>query len=188
MRRRSLLIGLLIMLALVTSGFTYAFWAAGVAGDADTATGTISIGEADEAVTTVTVGNQTSAGQLVPVGRSGDSIGSPVEYVMLQFSVQWTSAAAEATGATGTLAFAESNVLINSSATYAGLVNITHQIGGTVTGGTFNADGSTALTVGDTVSVWVKVTLTEPANETAYNAIAGFDITFTGTFTVTVTP
>lgn len=186
MRRRGLVIGLLIMLALVTSGFTYAYWASSVTGNNNTATGTITIGEGDVVSTAVVVGNELSAGELVPAGLSGISQGNPVEYVMLQFSVTWTSTGSKASGYQGTLGFAASNIQIDGSAVHAGLVGITFQIGGTVTGANFDGNGNTQILAdGAAVTVWVKVVLSEPATQAAYNAIAGKDITFTGTFTVT---
>lgn len=187
MRQKSLVITLLVVLAFLVSGFTYAYWASSVTGNNDTATGTIQIGEGNEVATTVTVGDQTGAGPLVPVGLVSISPMGSVDYVILQFSVAWTSAGGKANGVAGTLAFGATEIEIDGDDTYAGLVNITYQIGGTVTGSTLNGDGSTAITTGGSaVIVFVKVTLTEPGSQAIYNAIANGEITFTGTFTVTV--
>lgn len=185
MKKRSLLIVMLVMLAVVTSGFTYAYWASSVTGNNDTAVGTVNIGSGNAVTTTVTVADANGGSALlVPVGHDVDA--NEVDYVMLQFTVAWDSTGQDASGATGTLAFGSSNILINGVSTYSSLVNITYQIGGTVTGSTFNGGGSTSITSdGDDVIVYVKVTLTEPANQTEYAAIAGQAITFTGTFTVT---
>ncbi len=187
MKKRGLVLGLLIMLAVVVSGFTYAFWASSVTGNNSNATGTITIGEGNAVATTVVVGNQTGAGPLVPVGLVSVSPEGSVDYVILQFSVTWTSASALANGYQGTLGFNPSNVLIDDADTNAGLVTITYQIGGTVTGGTLNGDGSTQILAdGGAVTIFVKVTLGTPATQAVYNQVAGKNITFTGTFTVTV--
>jgi len=185
MKNKKIVVRLLVMLVVAMSTFTFAYWASSVNGNVDTATGTVTIGSGSAVSTTVTVGDVTNAGELVPAGMAAYSSGSPVEYVMLSFSVAWTEAVGLADGTVSTLSFAESNVLIDGLATYAGSVNISYQIGGTVTGSTFNADGSTDITLnGDSVTVFVLVTLDEPADITEYTAVAGADITFTGTFTV----
>jgi hypothetical protein len=186
MKKRGLVISLLVMLAVITSGFTYAFWAASVSGANHTATGTVEIGEGNAVTTAVIVGNQTGTGPLVPIGREADSQGSAVEYVILQFSVSWTAPGTTANGATGTLAATVSDVKIATSTVNAGLVVTAVQIGGTVTDSTLNNDGNTAITVnGAPVIVYVKVTLTEPATQAIYNAINGEDITFNLNFAIT---
>jgi hypothetical protein len=186
MKKRGLVISLLVMLAVITSGFTYAFWAASVSNANDTAAGTVVIGEGNAVTTGVTVGDQTGTGPLVPNGRAASSQGSAVEYVILQFSVSWTAPSDTANGATGTLAATVSNKQIAASTDNAGLVVTAVQIGGTVTGSTLNGDGSTAITVnGAPVIVYVKVTLTEPASQAIYNAINGEDITFNLDFVIT---
>ncbi|HOI85914.1 MAG TPA: hypothetical protein PLP48_07550 [Acholeplasmataceae bacterium] len=188
MKKRGLVISLLVLLAVITSGFTYAFWAASVSGASDTAVGTVEIGEGNAVTTSVTVGDETSAGQLVPVGRAASSQGTPVEYVILQFEVNWAASGTAADGATGTLAVTIDEVKIAGSTTNAGLVVTAYQIGGSVTGSTLNADGNNAITVnGSTVTVFVKVTLTEPTSQAQYNAINGEDITFNVNFVITAT-
>jgi hypothetical protein len=185
MKQRKLVIGLLVMLAVAVSGFTFAFWASSVTGNNDTATGTVTIGEGNEVSTSVVVADEAGGATalLVPVGHAVDT--NEVEYVILQFEVDWNSTGEDANGTVGTLSFVQSNVLIDSLATYNSLVNLTYQVGGTVTGGTLNGDGSTDIIAdGSTVIVYVKVTLTEPDNQTEYDAVATKNITFTGTFTV----
>lgn len=186
MKQRKLVIGLLVMLAVAVSGFTFAFWASGVSGANNTATGTINIGTGNQVSTAVTVGDANGGSALlVPTGHDVDT--NEVDYVVLQFTVAWDSTGQDANGSIGTLGFVDSNIQIGGTTTgYENLVNISYQIGGSVTGSTLNGDGSTSITAdGDDVVVYVLVTLTEPANQTAYNAVAGKAITFTGTFTVT---
>jgi hypothetical protein len=187
-RSRKLVIGLLIMLSVMVSGFTYAYWASAVNQGQITATGTVTLGEGNAAATTVTVGNQTSGGPLVPVGRAAVSQGSAVEFVVLQFSVVWSSDIANtAIGAAGTLAAVESAVLINGVDTHAGLVNLTIRIGAgfDVNGNPIGTPNNAIIVDGSAVIVYVKVTLTEPSTQAIYNAVAGKNITFTMTFTAT---
>jgi hypothetical protein len=187
MRQKSLVIGLLVVLAFLVSGFTYAYWATSVTGNNDTAVGTITVGEGNTVATTVVVGNETSAGPLVPVGLVGISGPGSVDYVILSFSVDWNSTGEYGEGTIGALGFVRSNTLIDGSAANIGLLTITYQIGGTVTGSTLNGDGSTEIIAdGSPVTVYVKITMSEPASLAVYNAVANKDITFTGTFTVTV--
>jgi hypothetical protein len=187
MRQKSLVIGLLVVLAFLVSGFTYAYWATSVTGNNDTAVGTITVGEGNTVATTVVVGNETSAGPLVPVGLVGVSQPGSVDYVILSFTVDWNSTSELGEGTVGVLSFGTSDVEIDGSAANIGLLTITYQIGGTVTGSTLNGDGSTSIVAdGSTVTVYVKITMSEPASQAVYAAVADKDITFTGTFTVTV--
>lgn len=190
MKKRGLVIGLLVLLAVITSGFTYAFWAASVAADSETATGSVQIGQGNEAVTTVVVDGQTSSGPLVPANRLAQSPNGSVGFVVLQFSVAWDSAVTDlAAGAAGTLAAVVSDVKIDNSTTNAGLVTTEVRIGagydanGVATGSTNNA----IIVDGSSVIVYVKVTLSEPATQAIYTAIALKAITFTVTFTATPT-
>lgn len=182
--KRNLIAALLGIFALAASGTTYAYWASSVTGSNDTGNGTVTIGTGNTVSTTVTVGDVTGAGTLVPVGHAVDA--GEAEFVMLSFVVAWDSTGADANGHVGALAVSLSNLKIDNATTYASLVTTSFQIGGTVTGATFNADGSTQILAdGADVTVFVKVVLAEPANRTEYLAVAGKDITFTATFTVT---
>ncbi len=181
--KRTLVAALLGIAAIAASGTTFAYWAASVTGSSDTGTGTVTIGTGNTVSTTVTVGDQSGTG-LVPVGHAVDA--GEAEYVILTFSVAWDSTGADANGHPGTLAVGLTDLKIDALSTYASLVTTSVQIGGTVTGATLNGDGSTAILAdGSDVSVFVKVVLAEPANRTEYLAVAGKDITFTATFTVT---
>jgi len=118
-------------------------------------------------------GDGGAAGQvLVPTGQTANSVdpesGSLTEKVTVVYTVGWTGV----TGATGTLNVAKGDVTIDSSATHAGLVNVTI------------TDASTAITTGTNVTVTVEVTLTEPADKTAYTEIAGKAIAIPLTFNV----
>src|SRR5690606_22663176 len=93
MKKRGLIISVLVMLAVITSGFTYAFWAASVAGGTDTALGTINIGAGQEAETTVDIEDVLVGKKLVPEGFVVD-LENETDEVNLQFSVLWTTEAA----------------------------------------------------------------------------------------------
>ncbi|MCD4827408.1 MAG: hypothetical protein K8Q99_06515 [Acholeplasmataceae bacterium] len=174
MKQRKLVIGLLVMLAVAVSGFTFAFWAGSLSGDDVVASNSVTIGTGEAVTTEVTFGASQGAGTLVPSGRADDSVAGAVESVVFSFVVTWAEAAnGSYNGNVGTLASVVSNVQINGATTNAGLVN-------PVVGG-----DTTVVLNGATATVTVTVTLTEPATQEIYNAIVGQAITFDVTFTVT---
>jgi predicted ribosomally synthesized peptide with SipW-like signal peptide len=169
MKRKNLIIGALIMLAMLVSGFTYAYWAASVTGNNDTATGTVQIGVGETYTTTVTVGDQTG-GILVPSGYADDS--GETESVELTFPVSWDGDAA-IDGMTGSLVVTIGDVLVGGVENPYGLINVA-----------FTANYS-IIANGSDVEVLVTITMNEPADQTEYAAVANKNITFTLTFTVT---
>jgi len=106
MKKRGLVISLLVLLAVITSGFTYAFWAAGVTGASDDAAGSITIGEGNQVTTTVAVDNLGTVNEsLVPKAYTSNP-GTHVEgesYVDLTFDIIWNEVNAGATGTTSTV-------------------------------------------------------------------------------------
>jgi len=192
MKSKKLVIGLLMLLALVFTTGTFAYWANSVNVTNDTATGTVTIGSGGTAEAAVTVGNQTDAGTLVPYGRAGTG---DVEYVLLTFVVSYDETTALLGGeGTGTLSAVVSNEAINANTTLGTSYVITDvQVGGatpTVTdsGTDYSLSGTpdTSITIdGADVNVYILVELGEPTSSTDYNAVAGYNITFTVTFDVT---
>ncbi|MCF7930396.1 MAG: hypothetical protein K9L02_02675 [Acholeplasmataceae bacterium] len=168
MRQKKLVIGLLVMLALVVSSFTYAYWSSVDLND--TATGaSVTIGEGRTATVTAAL-TASGSGTLVPTGEVGNSVSSsPVTSLVYTFTVDWDDNAY--TGLGGTVAISAGNV---SNATAAGLLNFA-----------FSPVSGSAITEGTQLEVTVTVTLTAPANVTDYNAIINDAVTFDITFTVT---
>jgi len=176
MRSKKLAIGLLVMLALVVTTGTFAFWASGIIGDgSEGITGTVTVGTGEEVTTTVNVTSQSGGLALVPSGRVVDA-NTQTDSVVLTFPVTWVENGTNNSfdGNSATLAAVISNIKIDNATTYAGLANVNI----TTNPGTVTLDG-------DVVDVIVTVTLTEPNNQTEYTAVAGKDITFDITFTVT---
>lgn len=177
MKKRNLVIGLLIMLSVIVSGFTFAFWAGSLTGNnASVNSNTVTIGTGEAVTTEVVLGASQDTGVLVPAGRADDSVeGNAVEVVVFTFTVDWNDTVSNDSydGQVGNLVAVVSNVQIGGSTTHAGLVN-------PVVG------GATTVTLnGAVVQVTVTVTLTEPATQAIYNDIFGKQITFNVTFTVT---
>jgi len=170
MKSKKLVVSLLVMLAVVMSTLTFAYWASGVTGSDQTATATIAIGEGDAVSTSVVVGNQTNAGELVPSGYEDDS--ATFDNVSLTFSVNWSGTGAE--GTVGSLAVTADSFMVGAN-DVSGLFSMS------VTSG----DG--AITAGSAQSVVINVSFdTEPATEALYDAIANGSLVVTLSFDVTV--
>lgn len=177
-KQRKLVVGFLLLLALVVSGFTYAYWAGGIIAPTDLAVNgnSVKIGEGEDVVTTITASVQTSEKGLVPtahVVNPGDDTET------LTFNVTW--AGDGATGATGTLSAVITNIKIdgqeiNEDGLEGIMFEITPQSNATITAGT-------ALDF--TVTV---VFAREPKDLETYNKVVNKAVTFTVTFTVVVTP
>ena len=179
MKKRGLIISVLVLLAVITSGFTYAFWAAGIAADTETKTGTISIGAGETVTSTVNVAaavNSQGANELVPADFGG---AGKVTSLTLTFSVDWDSTGADASGLSSTLTVnltGASNGTPEDDADVLALINAS-----------FNGTGTgnkeyTIISDGSAVSVVVTITIDEPANVAQYNLIAGKDLTLTFSF------
>lgn len=177
MKKRGLVISLLVLLAVITSGFTYAFWAAGVTGANDAAAGSITIGEGNQVTTTVAVDDLALVNaSLVPKAYTSTP-GTHVEgesYVDLTFDIIWNEVNAGATGTTSTVSL--SNIVWSVTP-------------GTLTSAQLDAmfdaviQGSNVVTLNATHNyVVVRVSFeVEPATQAIYEQLA------TGTLTATLT-
>jgi hypothetical protein len=161
MKQRKLVIGLLVMLAVAVSGFTFAYWAGSVSITDEVESTTVTIGEARSAsVTAVLV---SGSGTLVPIGELANSAIGSVESITYTFTVDWDDNLY--VGGTADLDLVFDNF---SNATAEGLLN-------------FAVTGS-SITEGSQLDVTIVVTLTAPADVTEYNAIITADVTFDITF------
>jgi len=169
MKKRGLIIGLLIMLALVTSGFTYAFWANVAL--TDETPGTVTIGQGREATVNVNLDSTLPAGStLVPSGQVGNSVSTnPVTEIVFTFTVNYADDLFVGQNATITLSV--DNISNATAATYLVF---------TFTGGT-----SQTITEGTPLTITLTVTLTEPATQGDYDLIAAAIVTFDVNFVVT---
>jgi hypothetical protein len=170
MKNKKIIVSLLIMLSLLVSGFTYAYWASGVTGNSDEALGSINIGEGDAVNTTVVVGDADNFGfDLVPVGFDSDP--NDESSLTLSFSVNWSGTGA--TGANGTLA-----VNILEVRTVDAITAGTHvwAFSGGLYGNMFTVSvtsGDGAIVAGTPNTVIITVTFTnQPASQAIYNQVA----------------
>ncbi len=178
MRSKKLVIGLLMLLALVFTTGTFAYWAGYAGVGVTTSSTSVTIGSADDTPSTVTVTAQSnSVGNLVPVNQVGSGQTSSVE---LTFPVSWAVDGTEYAGISGDLAVTFGNYEIGTL------------IGADVTDMfTITWDSTPATLTEGAAAVDVVVTIeftTEPADKATYDKVAGGRLTFDVTFTVTPEP
>ncbi|PKK97292.1 MAG: hypothetical protein CVV58_02010 [Tenericutes bacterium HGW-Tenericutes-3] len=179
MRQKKLVIGLLVMLSLLVSGFTYAYWAAGIAADSETAVGTISVGTGETVTSTVNVAaavNSQGSDDLVPAGFAATG---KITSLTLTFSVDWDSTGLDASGLSSTLTVALTGATNGTPAQDAAVLALLNAA--------FNGAGDGTYTVisdGSAVSVVITITMDEPANQTEYGYVAGQDLDLTFSFSV----
>lgn len=176
MKAKNLVVALLVVIALAVSGFTYAFWAAGVAEASQTAVGTVEVGTGNTVESTVSVGeavNSQGANALVPAGFAE---AGKIVSLTLTFSVSWASTGLDASGLSSTLTVALTDAVNSTDDDVLSLFNAAYNGLG---------DGTyTIVTDDSSVSVVVTITIDEPADQAEYLLIAGEDIELTFSFSV----
>lgn len=185
MRQKKLVITLLVLLAFVVSGFTYAYWASSIVGDSESDAVSINIGTGSTVNTTVSFGGGTHTGTdaLVPVGYEDTN---KVSYKLLTYTVTW-NAEDGAAGALSTLAVGISELEVNELEDTYGKVQVSWQIGGfapVVFTSNLANTGATSIANGASLTVYVLVRLQEPENVTQYDFYASQEITFSVDFTI----
>jgi hypothetical protein len=171
MRQKSLVVGLLVVLAFLVSGFTYAFWASDV-NQAAAVPGTVTIGEGGESTVTLDF-DGASTGALVPAGF--DYVGPSV--AVLSFSVEWVEDVANTADADGEL------LVALGTPTMAGLDLA--QINAMFTYSITSGQGAAIEMNGSSVLVQITVTFANaPASQAIYTLVQSN--TFSIPVTVTV--
>lgn len=152
--------------ALLLSGFTWAFWASGVSVDGSvTDSNTVTLGTASSANTSIVVAKETGAEVLVPKGRGVS--GTSVDEITHTFDVTWKEEHENsATGTKGTLNIEN----LNNSFLKDGENPIPDTMGLALVS---IENPNPIITIGDTVTVSVKVQLKEPETKEDYLKIAG---------------
>ncbi|QMS84624.1 hypothetical protein [Candidatus Xianfuyuplasma coldseepsis] len=186
MKSRKLGIALLAMLAIVVTTGTFAYWAGAVVAPTggDTTTGTVTVGTGADVTTSFVLNNTVaSGGQLVPSGQSGNSQGTPVEFVDLSYTVQWTEDGDQLLGTSTT-----ANITATPSVAMVeddGLTAITNQTILDLVVITPNVSNPSTITLDAAASTFAwTVTLTEPANSADYAVVQGATITITFTYSL----
>ena len=168
MSKRKLVLGFLVLLMVLVTGITYAYWVS-VTGNNDTATGTVTIGEGDTVTTTVAVNNESDSTPMVPTAYKV----ATEDTVVLTFDIDWDGTGA--TGTTGDLVISVDSYTLGTltEAEIDDMFSITTQTGVEVTAGTIQQA---------TVTI---VFHTEPDTQAIYNQVANGTLEINLTFTVT---
>ena len=108
-RSKKIILGLLVTLAIMFSGLTYAYWAGGIIAPANKVVenNSVKIGEGEDVVTEITAVAVASEKELIPTAYAVDD----EDKETLEFTVLWSGNGA--TGATGTLEVTISNIIID---------------------------------------------------------------------------
>ncbi len=179
MKQRKLIIGLLVTLAVAVSGFTFAYWASGVDGTAQSVTGSVTIGESTDTYSTtvdLTAVLDGAGETLVPDGKASVSASGAVEEVVLTYEVEWIESVQNSVGFTGNVSAAGVATLTGTDdEDYSGLVSVAVSY----------TEGTAIIVNGDAVLVTFTVTLTEPGTQAIYKAIINQSISIEFTFTIT---
>ena len=175
-KQRKLVIGFLLVLAVLVSGITFAYWANGIdVTQAVDETDTIQIGSGDTVTTTVLVnGGTANTLPLVPVGREVED--ESVSSITYTFAVEWAGTEdASATGATADLTVTPT--LSGLGVTELGLFTVT-------------AETTQNVVYGSITNITIIVEFTnEPLDVAQYNLVANQELTLTVAFNLgTVTP
>ncbi len=178
MKKRKFGIGLLLMLAVVVTTGTFAYWASSIAGDDQVENVTVVIGTGSSFTTTLDVTTDTADNNnLLPTSRIVNTGDDRTTYT---FPVIWEVNEDGSTydGATGELSVTVTYSMAGSGLDSAQLDAM------------FSINDITNVAITEGVSQNVDVTLifdTEPVDEATYNAIKGGTLTLTLTFTVDTT-
>jgi hypothetical protein len=175
MKQRKLVIGLLIMVALVVSTFTFAFWGAAQDWDEEIASGNVKIGSARTVTVTASALSGAPTDFLVPVGKENQSNqNAAASSVTLTFNVDWDDSADYAT--TSVLNVSFSNYSFGNALTHAEIDRMFNVL---------DVSSTTDITNGTIKVVTIEVTFElEPLDATEYGLVANGNLTFDITFTV----
>lgn len=181
-KSRKKIIALLLMLSVVLSSGTFAYWASNVEGTKTEATGTLAIGSGDTVETVFDITNElNSGGLLVPFDQAVNSGDEAVEAIDLSFDVQWLE---------------DEEVTQMLGVDSVGKIKITDQVVITLKGEVldakeysaiydlvnveYNKANASELTLdADATTFSFQITLDEPANQEEYNLIANAEISVT---------
>lgn len=178
-RMRKKVIASLLMLSLVLTGGTFAYWASYVEGTSETATGTLTVGYANGVETEFLIKDSlVSGGYLVPTGQTINSELGSVEEINLAYDIRWKeetdTTQVEGTNTSGKISISHSlKIKVNGSELDSNkypeifdLINVS-----------YNTSNVTEMTLnGDTETFAFLVTLEEPSNQVEYNLIEGAEI------------
>ena len=174
-KNRKKVIAFLLMLSLILTSGSFAYWASYVEGTSEEAVGTLTIGSADGVETRFELSNEfNSGGQLVPYQQAKNSGDLAVEEVFLSYDIAWQEDEIESqlqgTESIGQLDIAHYLIIeldgeVLSYREYAYIYDLIHV--------EYSKANATHLQLdAEPVTVSFTVTMDEPANQYEYNLIS----------------
>jgi predicted ribosomally synthesized peptide with SipW-like signal peptide len=186
-KSRKRVIAFLLMLSLVFTTGTFAYWSSYVEGTSTEAVGTLEVGSGDSVQTKFELtGDSNSGGLLVPEGQAVNSLGEAVEKIDLSFDLKWVEDE-EMTQLLGTNSVGQLNVSHTVVITLDGevldaaehaniyeLINVRYN----------QANAAELLLDADAETFNFHITMEEPADQDEYNLIANAEISITFDYSI----
>lgn len=186
-KSRRKVIAFLLMLSLVLTTGTFAYWATAVEGTAAEATGTLAVGSGDNVETTFDITNElNSGGLLVPAEQLGNSNKGAVDAIDLSFDVQWLedeeTTQLLGTNSVGQIVVDHKVIIVidgeeldqEEHANIYELVNVI-----------YSADNAKELLLDAQAETFAfQLTLDEPADQAEYDLIANANISVTFSYSI----
>lgn len=186
-KNRKKVIAFLIMLSLVLTSGSFAYWASYVEGTSTEATSTLEVGSGDKVETRFDLSNEfNSGGLLVPFGQAVNSGAEAVESIDLAFDVQWVEdeATTQMLGvdAVGQIEIAHEVVIkLDGEVLPKGQYKEIYELVNVL----YNENNATELTLDADASTFAfQITLDEPADQEEYNLIANAEISITFSYEI----
>ena len=181
------IVAVLIMLSLVLTTGTFAYWATYVEGTDSDTTDVLEIGTGDAIETRFDLTNDlNSGGLLVPAGQAVNSGVGAVEAINLSFDVQWVEdeATSQTTGISSVGQIEVSHVVVIEldgevldSTEYSAIYDLVNVI--------YNAGNATELTLDASAQTLAfQITLDEPSGQEQYDLIATAEISITFSYSI----
>lgn len=185
---RKRIIALALMLSVVVTAGTFAYWSNYVEGTSTESVGTLEVGTGDIAKTRFDLsGELNSGGLLVPVGQAVNSNGEAVEQIDLSFDVQWVEDEAT-TQLLGTNSVGQIDVshvvVITIGETVLDKVQYAH-IYDLINVAYDSANASELLLDAAASTFAFHITMDEPADQAEYDLISTAQISITFSYGIT---
>lgn len=171
-KRKNLIVGVLIFISILFSGFTYAYWASSVIEKSEDVLGTVEVGTGEVITVEVVLGAQ-GGDTLDLVPTTVTPLASQSSSIETSFTVEWSDNDLLDGIADADVSVLIENIKVNEVANPHSLISVVEKVG-----------NPTTIRLGDTVTFYFIITMTEPADVDQYEDVAGLPITFDLTFTV----
>lgn len=185
---RKKVIAFLLMLSVVLTSGTFAYWASNVEGTKASATGTLQVGSGNKVETRFDLSNElNSGGLLVPEGQAVNSNGEATEAIYLAFDVEWVEDE-KTTQMLGVGSVGQIKVTDNVVIKLDGKVLDTKEFGHIydLVNVRYNESNASELTLDAAAQTFAfEITLDEPSNQADYNKISNAEVSVTFSYEIT---